>query len=247
MAAMNCVTKPVLSPEMTVGEIVAAWPTLARVFQQLQVDYCCGGKRALAEICAERKLDAASVVTLLQASLNAWQTDAASEIDVSGYSLSQLADHIERTHHAYTKAELPRLAEMAERVARKHTWRDARLPEVNETVLALATEMFSHMEKEERVLFPIVRQIDADGPDQFHGGSIANPIRQMETEHESAGRAIAQLRALTDGFTPREDACNTHRALLAGLAEFEADLHRHVHKENNILFPRALQRAGEAA
>ena len=94
------------------------------------------------------------------------------------------------------------------------------------------------------ILFPLVRQIEAGASDGFHCGSIANPIRVMEAEHESAGRATARLREHTDGFTPDAEACNTHRALLAGLAEFEADLHRHVHKENNVLFPRAIERAG---
>lgn len=237
-------TKPTLTADLTVGEIVAAWPTLARVFEQLKVDYCCGGKRALRQVCTELRLDPVSVVALLQASVDALASAAGSELDVSAYSLTELADHIERTHHNYVKAELPRLCEMADRVARKHSWRDERLVDVAETTLALAAEMFSHMDKEEKILFPLVRQIERGASDKFHCGSIANPIRQMETEHESAGQAVARLRELTDGFAPAEDACNTHRALLAGLAEFESDLHRHVHKENNILFPRALQVAG---
>jgi regulator of cell morphogenesis and NO signaling len=162
-------------------------------------------------------------------------------------TLTQLADHIEQTHHTYLKAELPRLVAMAERVAGKHAWRDARLPEVYDCVAALAEEMLSHMHKEEAVLFPLVRQIDAGTLSGFHCGSIANPIRQMEAEHESAGRVTARLRELTDGFQPDGEACNTHRALLAGLAEFESDLHRHVHKENNILFPRTLERASDPA
>ena len=105
--------------------------------------------------------------------------------------------------------------------------------------MALTKEMFSHMQKEEQILFPMVRQLEAGVAGNFLCGSVANPIRQMELEHESAGAAVACLRELTDGFAPNDDACNTHRALLAGLAEFEGDLHQHVHKENNVLFPRA--------
>ena len=100
------------------------------------------------------------------------------------------------------------------------------------------------MHKEEEILFPLVRQIEGGATDGFHCGSIAHPIRQMEAEHEAAGQAISRLRELTDAFTPNAEACNTHRALLAGLAEFESDLHRHVHKENNVLFPRTLALAG---
>ncbi len=238
------------SVESTLGEIVAARPALARVFERLGLDYCCGGKQTLAAACARKGLKPEAVIELvtLEAAATANRTDGSREdaINAAHLSLTQLADHIEATHHAYVKTELPRLAEMAERVARKHGWRDARLPGVWQLVLELGNEMFSHMQKEERVLFPFVRQIDQDPTSGFHCGSIANPIRQMEAEHEIAGNAVARLRELTDGFTPDAESCNTHRGLLAGLAEFESDLHLHVHKENNILFPRALERAAQA-
>lgn len=225
--------------ETTVGEIVAARPALARIFEKLGIDYCCGGKRPLAELARARGLDPATVLALLDAATSALGAGAA-EVDAAAMTLTALADHIEQTHHTYVKAELPRLVEMSDRVARKHAWRDERLKEIAETVTVLADEMFSHMAKEERILFPFVRQIEAGAADNFHCGSIANPIRQMEEEHEFAGRAVARLRELTNGFQPDENSCNTHRALLGGLEEFEGDLHRHVHKENNILFPRAL-------
>lgn len=230
--------------ESTVGDMVARRPALARIFEQLGIDYCCGGKKPLAELALARGLDPVTVLALIEAAARASHVP---EIDVSGLTLTQLADHIEQTHHTYVKAELPRLVEMSDRVARKHAWRDERLKELAETVTLLADELFSHMAKEERVLFPFVRQIEAGAPDGFHCGSIANPIRQMEDEHAFAGRALARLRELTDGFRPDENACNTHRALLGGLEEFEADLHRHVHKENNILFPRTLALAARPA
>lgn len=227
-----------ITPNSTVGAIVAARPILARVFQSVGIDYCCGGKMPLSEACARQNLDPQTVVAMLKAAATLASTGQP-EVDAAAMTLTQLADHIESTHHEYVKAELPRLLEMAERVARKHTWKDARLPEVHATVLALTSEMFSHMQKEEQILFPMVRQLEAGTVGNFHCGSISNPIHQMELEHESAGQAVARLRELTDGFTPDAEACNTHRGLLAGLAEFEADLHQHVHKENNVLFPRA--------
>ena len=232
-------TTPTLTPDSTLGEIVAARPAMARVFERLQLDYCCGGRQTLAQACARTGLDPQTLLAALAAAGEA----PAPEVDAAGMTLTELADHIEQTHHVYVKSELPRLVEMAERVARKHAWRDARLTEVWQTVGALADEMLSHMQKEEGILFPFVRQIDAGTGDGFHCGSIANPIRQMEAEHESAGKATARLRELTNGFLPDTEACNTHRALLAGLLEFESDLHRHVHKENNILFPRTIERA----
>jgi regulator of cell morphogenesis and NO signaling len=217
---MSTTTAPVFTRDSQLGAIVAARPALARVFERLGLDYCCGGRRPLAAACAARKLDVTTVVAMLEAVADVTAAGPA-EIDAAAMTLTQLADHIEQTHHTYLKAELPRLVEMAGRVAQKHGGRDARLPEVHQTVLGLAEEMFSHMHKEERVLFPIVREIDAGAADGFHCGSIANPIRQMEAEHESAGNAVARLRELTGGFIPGAEACNTHRALLAGLAELE--------------------------
>jgi regulator of cell morphogenesis and NO signaling len=238
-ADMSTTTLTAITPDTTIGNLVAARPLLARHFESLGINYCCGGKQTLAAACARCGLEVGTTITLLETAGAAFAAGPA-EVDAAAMGLGQLADHIVSTHHAYLKQELPRLVEMADRVATKHCWRDARLPELAATVRGLAEEMFSHMQKEEVVLFPLVRQIETGTTDGFHCGSIANPIRQMEAEHESAGNLTARLRELTDGFTPNAEACNTHRALLAGLAEFEADLHRHVHKENNILFPRAL-------
>jgi regulator of cell morphogenesis and NO signaling len=235
---MSTTTLPEITPDTRIGELVAARPGLARLFEELRIDYCCGGKQSLATASQSRGLAVTTVIAMIEAAAAALSA-APTEVDAAGMSLTQLADHIEQTHHAYLKNELPRLVEMAQRVAYKHGHRDARLPEMAETVVMLAQEMFSHMHKEEQILFPLVREIDAGQLGKF-AASIANPIRQMEAEHDDAGRATERLRELTDGFTPDAEACNTHRALLDGLARFESDLHRHVHKENNVMFPRAL-------
>lgn len=239
-ATMTTTTLPPMTPESRIGDIVAASPALARIFEELRIDYCCGGKQTLDNACADRGLSVITVVAMLEAAAAALAAGPA-EVNANGMTLSELADHIERTHHAYLKNELPRLADMADRVAYKHGGRDARLSELAATVQDLAGEMFAHMQKEEIVLFPLVRQIDSGIRDGFHD-AIAEPIRCMEAEHDDAGRAVARMRELTNGFAPDAEACNTHRALLAGLAQLEWDLHRHVHKENNILFPRALER-----
>ncbi len=235
-----------LTPETTIGEIVAARPALARLFEQLGIDYCCGGKQTLAAACARRGLEVSTTLGLLDFA-SATLAAGPAEVDAAALSLTQLADHIETTHHAYLKIELPRLVELADRVATKHGWRDPRLADAAAAVRDLAGEMLCHMQKEEIVLFPLVRQIEAGVCISLGGGDLADPIRQMEAEHEAAGQLTAKLRDLTDGFTPNSEACNTHRALLAGLAEFESDLHRHVHKENNVLFPRALALAAVPA
>lgn len=235
---MSTASTPAISLESTIGDLVAARPLLARVFERLGIDFCCGGRQTLAAACTRRGLDPATTVLLLESSA-AGIAGGPVAVDAAAMGLGQLADHIEATHHAYLKTELPRLVEMADRVAAKHGWRDARLPEVAAAVNTLALEMLTHMQKEEKILFPLVRLIESGGR-----RDISGPITQMEAEHAAAGELTAQLRGLTDGFTPDATACNTHRALLAGLAEFETDLHQHVHKENNILFPRALALAG---
>jgi regulator of cell morphogenesis and NO signaling len=157
-------------------------------------------------------------------------------------TLTELADHIEATHHAYLKEELPRLDSMTEKVARVHGEHEPRLAQTRQAFLALKAELEPHMMKEERILFPIIRQLEqADGPLQFHCGSVANPIRQMEHEHDQAGNALAILSESTDRYTPPDWACNTYRAMLDSLARLESDMHQHVHKENNVLFPKAIR------
>ncbi|MBS0631397.1 MAG: iron-sulfur cluster repair di-iron protein [Verrucomicrobia bacterium] len=230
-----------ITPEITIGELVAARPLLSRVFERLGIDYCCGGKQTLAAACAKLGLDLKTTRALLELAADTTQSGAA-EVDAAAMGLAELADHIETTHHAYLKEELPRLVEMADRVARKHGDRDQRLQEVAAVTRALTEEMIFHMQKEETVLFPLVRQIGA-GQGRISAALLSGPIQQMETEHQAAGDAIARLRLLTDGFAQAGTFCRTHHAMFAGLAALEADLHRHVHKENNVLFPRALAQA----
>lgn len=169
-------------------------------------------------------------------------TGAETLVDAASMSLTELADHIERTHHVHLDAEFVRLDDLTAHVASAHGDKDARLREVRSTFLTLAAELSEHMTKEERVLFPMVRQLEAnETAPRFHCGSLANPVRQMEREHVDAGSALARLRTLTDAFVPPEWACEAHRALLASLSAFERDMHQHIHKETDVLFPRALE------
>jgi regulator of cell morphogenesis and NO signaling len=222
----------------TVGSIVTKRPALSRVFELHGIDYCCGGKIPLADACAKKGLDPQQVLALREAAAAATPVGT---VDPASMTLTALADHIEATHHAYVRAELPRLEAMTKKVATVHGEHDARLAQVHEVFLGLQWEMTSHMMKEERILFPMIRQLEAsDSVPAFHCGSLANPINVMEAEHDQVGGALAKMRELTDGFTPPDWACNTYRAMLDGLAHLERDTHQHVHKENNILFPRAI-------
>ena len=229
-----------LDPEQTVGEFVRQKPTRARVFESLKIDYCCGGKVSLVRACEKRGVDVNEVLQAISA--NDEQADLGTLVDVDSMALTELANHIEATHHAYLREELPRLDAMTEKVARVHGDKDERLFQMRQAFIALKAELEPHMMKEERILFPIVRQLEASPERQeFHCGSVANPIRQMEHEHDQAGDALAILHESTDGYTPPDWACNTYRAMLDSLARLEADMHQHIHKENNVLFLKVIQ------
>ncbi len=222
-----------------VGQYVVERPTRARVFERLGIDYCCGGREPLGRACKKRGLDPRVVVEALER--EDAKPSAAEERDWSRASLAELANHIETEHHSYLREELPRLSSMIAKLVEVHGRRHPELLRCRDVFDSLRRELEPHMTREEQVLFPMIRDPEASPtlPD-FHCGSLRNPIRVMEHEHDGAALALSRLRELTGDYTPPEDACNTYRATLAGLAELEADLHRHIHKENNILFPRTV-------
>jgi regulator of cell morphogenesis and NO signaling len=229
---------PTFQVNDTVGAIVRDHPALSRLFESAQVDYCCGGQKTLAAACAQRGLDPEAFLAQLE---DVATTEPAPELDLTTLSLSELTDHIERLHHAYLHSELPRLETLVTKVAKVHGHKEPRLAEIKDLVLALAAHLSTHLRKEEQVLFPLIRRLETSATlPMSHCGSVANPIHRMEFEHDEAGTVLAQLRQLTDDYTPPDWACNTFRALYAALATFEQDLHQHVHKENNLLFPAAI-------
>jgi regulator of cell morphogenesis and NO signaling len=152
--------------------------------------------------------------------------------------LAELVDHLEATHHRYLKRELPRLSGLAAKVSRVHGEKHPELIHIAEVVAELRADLEPHLHKEEEVLFPMIRTLaSATNRPSFPGGSIADPIAVMEHEHTVVGGLLEQLRVLTHGYQAPDDTCASTRALMAGLAELEADTHLHVHKENNHLFP----------
>jgi regulator of cell morphogenesis and NO signaling len=223
----------------TVGQLVAASPSRSRVFEKLGIDYCCGGKKPLAEVCEKKNLDPQTVLTMLQAIDEIGSST--DQVNADTMTLTDLCAHIVQTHHDYLRQELPRLDHMTHKVAAVHGDGEPRLREIREVFVGLQEEMMAHTMKEETILFPMIQQLEAatDSP-SFHCGSIANPIAQMESEHDVAGSALAKLHELTDNYTPPEWACNTFRAMYDALNTLELDMHQHVHKENSILFPKAI-------
>ena len=226
--------------ETTVGELVARRPSRSRVFEKLGIDYCCGGKKPLSKACADKGIDAGTVLTTL---LAAEEAAISAERDWTSASLDDLSRHIEQSHHAYLKRELPRLEAIVHRVAAVHGDHHPWLREFERVYTRFAAEMAAHMMKEERVLFPLIRRLESGEPEPAAncGEDVGESIRVMEDEHDDAARSLARMRELSAGFTPPADACNTFRAMLDGLGELEAETRRHVHKENNILFPKALE------
>ncbi|MBK7405832.1 MAG: iron-sulfur cluster repair di-iron protein [Phycisphaerales bacterium] len=229
---------PSIDLQTTVGQLVAQVPARSRVFEQLGVDYCCGGKQTLEKACSALGLVPSQVAVMLADAAPSTE-ERATLADADSMSLTELTDHIVGSHHAFLRGELPRLERLAERVARAHLAADPRLADVYRVVCEFRTALVDHMTQEEQALFPIMRALESD-PETSTGAGVSETIRQMEAEHDEAGRALARLRELTEGFQPPEWACNTYLALLDGLATLEQDMHQHVHKENNILFPKAI-------
>jgi regulator of cell morphogenesis and NO signaling len=224
-----------LNQQMTVGQLVAERPARSRVFESHAIDYCCGGKRTLDDACRKNGLDVAAVLAELEAVDAGPQDDG---INPSDMTMTDLADHIEQTHHVYLREELPRLTGLTEKVAAVHGDKYPWLEDVKTTYADLVAELEPHMQKEEQILFPMIRRLESSGSS---GGSVGSPIAVMEHEHDNAGNALRHLRELTSDFTPPPEACNSFRAMLDGLATLEANTHEHIHKENNVLFVRAAE------
>jgi len=225
-----------IDPTTSLAEIVTERPYLAPVLDRLGLDYCCGGERGLAEAAAGTGLDLAEILDLLDAA-----PESEPAVEWGGLDLADLVTHIEESHHAYLRDALPRLRSLAEKVHDVLGERHPELAAVRDLVGALAADMEPHLLKEERILFPMVRELaEATTAPTFHCGSLGNPIHVMSVEHDRVGELLRHLRTRTGGYTTPGDGCASFRALYEGLAELEADTHLHVHKENNVLFPAVM-------
>jgi regulator of cell morphogenesis and NO signaling len=224
----------------TVGEIVAGDYRAAGVFEQFGIDFCCGGRRSLADACRAASVDSRAVEQAL-AALPPGPCDESD--DVTQWPLPRLIEHIERTHHAYVRSALPVISRWLAKLVEVHGARHPELVRIAAAFDGMGRDLQQHMLKEEHVLFPYVRELASAGGGRASAspfGTVENPIRMMEREHQEAGDELRLIRELTNGFTPPSDACITYRACFEELKAFERDLHRHVHLENNVLFPRAV-------
>ncbi|MBS1508540.1 MAG: iron-sulfur cluster repair di-iron protein [Bacteroidetes bacterium] len=229
--------------EKTLGQLAAEDLRKAQVFKKYGLDFCCGGKKTLKQACVEKGIDVEAVETDLQ------HTDhlktSGRELFYDEWSLDLLADYIVQVHHSYIKKNLPDLQQYAHKVMRVHGSRHPELNLVHELVEASAAELNEHLLKEEHILFPFIKSLVAASNSKSKVtapfGTVRNPISMMEREHEMVGKYFEEIRKATDGYSIPDDACASYNLLYRLMAEFEADLHLHIHLENNILFPKAIQ------
>jgi len=227
---------------MTVAEMVTENIKTADVFKKNGIDFCCGGHISIKEVCAKKGIDFEQLYNELaridQPTSNGHKFDE--------WALDFLSDYIINTHHKYVAEANALIIQYSDKVAKVHGHHYKEVIEINELFHALAEELQMHMRKEEMILFPYIKQLAMmqrneipASPPPF--GTIQNPIRMMEAEHDNAGDIIKKIASLSNNFTPPEEACNTYRALYAKLEEFQNDLFQHIHLENNILFPKAIK------
>ncbi len=230
--------------EKTIREIAIENPSSVRVFETLGIDYCCGGKRTLNDACIRANVQLESVLDLVA---KAGQHQPAEGAGVWNEArLSVLTDHIVKAHHDYVRRETPRITALLVTVIGRHGNARPEIRQIEELFTALSQELFTHMLKEEQVLFPYIAKMESaflDGQSLLPAffGSVTKPIANMLADHDDAGALLSRMHELSNGYEPPAGSCPTFRALYQGLQEFERDLHLHVHLENNILFTRAIE------
>lgn len=227
--------------QITVGEFVAGDFRTAAVFSKYGIDFCCKGNRTLEEVCEKKGID----IHVVQDELNTvLESKSDNNIDFKSWPIDLLIDYIEKTHHRYVEEKSTALLFYLDKLCKVHGQRHPELFEIGLHFKICATELAQHMKKEELILFPFVKKMfnalrDQESIEQPHFGTVNNPIAMMQDEHENEGERFRIIAKLTDNYNPPVDACETYRVTFAMLKEFEQDLHKHIHLENNIVFPKA--------
>ncbi len=226
----------------TIKDIVVEDYRTAAIFEKYGLDFCCKGNRSLAQACNEKGISKEPLERELE---SIKQSGNASDTHLPLWSPSFLAEYIVQNHHSFVRAVTPSMKAHVIKVAAVHGENHPEMIRVRDLFIALSDELSQHMLKEEQILFPYIaalaraRSLNMKAPAAAFG-SVEHPINMMRSEHEAAGSALEEIRSLTKNFTPPADACTTYHVTLEELDAFEKDLHRHVHLENNILFPMAL-------
>jgi regulator of cell morphogenesis and NO signaling len=226
------------------GQIATAFPPSMRVFEAHGLDYCCGGQRELGEACTAAGLASDKVLEEIQ---QLRSSSLETPKDWSEASLTDLVEYLLATHHVFTRTELARLAPLMDKVASVHGENHPELNAIRTFFIGLSDDLGPHLMKEEQVLFPYMLDLDAGRTSASCFGTVANPIRAMLGEHDQVGELLHRIRDLSRDFALPEGACGSYQSLFMGLADLEADLHQHIHLENNVLFPKALALESAAA
>jgi regulator of cell morphogenesis and NO signaling len=224
--------------DQILGDIVTADPSTTRILSQFGIDFCCHGQRSLNDACAADGVDADELLAALNSSGAPTQ-----RADWADFDDASLVAHIVSTHHRFLWDEFPRLAELVDKVARVHGPNHGELARVRELFHQLRGGMEPHLRTEETMLFPEI-SLHAGRPERPLSEEVRTELAENQQEHDNAGHLLAELRELTNGYAIPADACASYTAMLAGLADLESDIHLHVHKENNVLFPRVLAEVG---
>lgn len=235
----------VITAETPVREIVVADPAAIPVLERFGIDYCCGGKHSLAVACTKRNHD----VTVVIQQLEGRRSGNSAGVDWQTASLKDLIAHIVQDHHAFARQHLELIRELAFKVQRRHGASHPEIFKVVEELAGIRAELTHHFSCEENVLFPHIEQLEKSGQPVAHPvfANIQQPVTRMIMDHNQTGDELRVLREATNNYLPPADACTTFRALYRALEELERDLHQHIHLENNILFPRALQLESEVS
>ncbi|ADY54165.1 iron-sulfur cluster repair di-iron protein [Pseudopedobacter saltans DSM 12145] len=230
-----------LSKEQTIGEVVAQDFRTAPVFEKYGLDFCCGGNQSIESACDASGVDVESLLTALKQI----ERENKSNIDYNAWPIDLLADYIEKTHHRYVSQQIPLLKAYLEKISNVHGDRHPELLEIKELFDGCAEELTSHMQKEEKVLFPFVRKMvsakqSAEAELAIPFGTVQNPISMMMHEHDAEGERFRKIAQLSNQYALPADGCSTYKVAMDALKAFENDLHIHIHLENNILFPKAI-------
>lgn len=227
----------------SVGDIAAANPAAKKVLEEAGVDYCCGGAKSLNQACTHTGVSAEEILRRLQENRHQAGPE---EANWAGAPLADLTKHIVEEHHQYVRGAVPRISALLAKVKARHGESHPELAAIEKEFLGLGQEMYAHMQKEEQILFPYIEKLEraTEGQQQLEPpffGTVRHPVHRMMEEHDSAGRALQGMRSLSAGYQTPAGACESYREVYRSLEEFEANMHAHVHLENNILFPRAVE------
>ena len=227
----------------TIREIALEAPATTRIFEEFKIDYCCGGRRSIADACAAKGIDSSMLMARIDDVIAATDDQPAA---VEHLNPTELVEYITAKHHVFTASELERLTPLMAKVAMRHGESHIELLELQKVFTQLAESLFPHMQKEETVLFPYIQELQTASDRSLptprpHFGTVKNPIRMMMAEHDVDGERLRRMREITNDYALPQDACPSFTALYAGLEDLERDLHRHIHLENNVLFPAAAE------